>query len=191
MVFFSCQKEWTKEEYTVFLNEEENGIVQKFEKGNLEIKAGYIPNEWMASRFLEEDLDRQKLDSIKRKLKDNLYFSLEFSANGKDLLSNLAGNRTQFGTLVNKLAFGLEDNVCLTTQSKDTLNLIDQHFPRYYGMSDANHVLLIFDQQNIKNKNQNLQLKLKDVGLKTGDISFRYKKEHIKRINKMHLKTEQ
>ncbi len=188
LVFISCQRKMTKDEYMVMLNDKENGIVQTFEKGNVVIKAQYLPEEWMASQFLGENLTREKIDSIKRNITNNIYFSLKFSANGKDLLSNVATNKAQFGTLVNELAFGLNDNLFLITENRDTLELVDQHFSRYYGMADANHVLLIFNKENIT-IDQDLKLKLKDIGIRTGDMSFNFKQKDLKKANTIKLKT--
>ena len=111
-----------------------------------------------------------------------LYFILSISKDDKEILSN-AADIQKFSQLVHQFAFGMGEKVIMTNMMKDTIPLLDAHYPRMYGMAPSTDILLIFKYENIE-KAKILKIKIKDFGLQTGDMTFKFETKKITMIKK-------
>jgi len=127
--------------------------------------------------LVKQELGNKKTtDSIVKVIREKyhkyLYFNLSMSQNKQELLNAKAGNRNEFGAMVNQLAFGMNEKVHLYTQSKDTLALADFIYPRMYGMSNATTLMFVYPRDK-KITQETLNFTIEDLGFYTGEVKFK------------------
>jgi hypothetical protein len=128
--------------------------------------------------LVKQELGDRPSQTAVVKLRDKynkyLYFNLSISRNNKELLSTAPKNRTEFGAMVNQLAFDMQHKVHLFTQTRDTLKLADYIYPRLYGMSNATTIMFVYPRDGKKLKDKEyLSFTVEDLGLYTGEVKFK------------------
>ena len=177
----------TKQELIDYINKPENGLVQEKTILGITTRVSYKPGQIYALQEIEasDSITKEERTEKLEQYSNQVYFILSYSQNGKELLSN-ASDRQWFSKMVNQLAFNMHENVLLTSSESDTLQLLDYHYPRMYGMAKSSNIMLAFKAQN--KDCDYLKLKVKDIGLATGDLSFKFLFKDIQKINKITLK---
>ena len=181
LIFFSCGSKSfdSKDELVAYLQDVDNGYRFKKSINGIDFSLTYRPTDLMVLQFIDDSDQKAKVDRLREKYSDYLYFNLNMSANGKELLSYNIQNRTEFGAKVNQLAFGMSEKMTLVSQDRDPLPLLDYVYPRTYGMGTSTEMLLVFE-----NKSNTLQdyllLSIGDLGLGTGEVSFKIETKKIK-----------
>ena len=178
----SCKKQVNEKELINYIKNPDNGILIEKEIGTVNYKVYYKPSDLLVNQ--EVTAYEIKTDSLIKLYQDiyakNLYFMVSISQNNQEVLNNLAGNKQRFGSMVNQLAFGMDQKVTLTTSEKDTLYLKDYIYPRTYGVGNSTDMLFAFENKNI-NKAEWLQLLIEDFGLQTGDVRFKFLTKDIRK----------
>jgi len=170
----------TKGELASYLQEVDNGYHFKKSINGIDFSLTYRPTDLMVSQFMDEKTEPARVEKLRKKYSQYLYFSFGISANGKELLSQKAQNRAEYGAKVNQLAFGMANNVILTDQKRDTLALLDYTFPRTYGMGRSTNLLLVYENDRKAMQQEHLFLTIKDLGYGTGEVSFKIDTKKIK-----------
>ncbi|HEX2395377.1 MAG TPA: hypothetical protein VHI78_08525 [Bacteroidales bacterium] len=150
------------------------------------IKLTYKPSDLIAVQELKviDTLSKEKIQEIQKRYKQQYYFLLSISLQGKEILHS-AADREWFSSMVNTLSFGMNEYVSLVNEQQDTLKLLTYNYPRMYGMSASTDILFVFERRNL-NSNDILTFKIEDFGLYTGDLKFRIR---VKDVNKVpHLR---
>ncbi|WP_242446438.1 hypothetical protein [Nonlabens agnitus] len=106
------------------------------------------------------------------------------SANDKELLSSMAGDRSRFGEMVNQLAFGMGDKVHLFTKERDTIEMTDFIYPRMYGMSRSTDIMFVYPREAIE-KTEEINFTVEDLDLYTGEVRFKMETVKIKNQPKL------
>jgi len=140
----------------------------------------YKPTDILVNQELTGEANAFKVDSLRKKYGKYLYFNLSMSKNNQELLSNVAGNKQQFGAMVNELAFGMEKKVHLYTPQKDTIAMADYIYPRMYGMSGATTMLLVYPREEMVTNATYMTLTIEDLGFYTGEVKFKVPTKIIK-----------
>lgn len=180
LCIFSCQrKDKTLSDY---VKNPRNGLSKENIINGVKYEMSYRP-----SRFFVENEQRRKpdinRDSLENFYNKNYYFLLELSSGNLDLMRAIQTDREQFGKMVHQLAFKMENSTTMITNKKDTIPVAMSHFVRTYGMSPKNTIILAFNNDKVKDANW-LKIKLKDIGLNSGDMSFKFKVKDIKETPK-------
>ncbi|MEN1784861.1 MAG: hypothetical protein AAGF77_06930 [Bacteroidota bacterium] len=139
----------------------------------------YRPTDLLVTQSLSANSSKEEIDSLKTVFGDQLYFNLSISKAGKEVLNTFAGNRRQFGAMVNQLAFGLSNKVQLLTAKRDTIAMISHLYPRLYGMGGGNTILMAFPRDERLFKGETFQLSVTDLGLGGGKLNFEFKSKAI------------
>ena len=178
----SCsQKEFdTSEELMVYITDPENGYVQQKEVNGIAFSLLYRPTDLLVQQEISEDATKQEIDSLRKKYNDYVYFNLSMSKNNQEILNGLAGDRAKFGTMVNQLAFGMEEKVHLFSKKKDTIAMADYIYPRMYGMGGGTTILLVYPRSTNIMKDDFFHLTIEDIGLTTGEVGFKIPVKPIK-----------
>ncbi len=166
-----------------YINNPKHGLTKKITVNNINYKLTYKPSTSFVYNSIKNDKSSLE-ESLKQTYENHYYFLLQLSSGQNDLMKSLSNNRSQFGELVNQLAFELEKKVNLTTNEKDTIPLAFSHFVRTYGMAPENTVLLCFSKEDLKSDKW-LKINIEDLGLNTGTVRFKFKKKDINRIPKI------
>lgn len=174
MLLAACNKNMSYDEYVSYVNNPKNGLIQEKTVNGTTIKLTYKPTQMMVQQELEriDSLTNEIKESIQGKYADKHYLTLSFSQNSKEILSSNS-NRQQFSQLVNQFAFNMGNQVLLTTETRDTLQLLDFHYPRLYGMAPSTNIIFVFERE--KEPSKELLLTVSEFGLRTGNIRFKLK----------------
>ncbi len=172
----SCtQKKFSNEtDLLAYLKTPENGYVQNKTINGIAYNLMYRPTDLLVKQELG---DTKPTDSIIHALREKynkyLYFNLSMSQNNQELLNAKAGNKNEFGAMVNQLVFGMGQKVHFYTKSKDTLELVDFVYPRMYGMSKATTIMFVYPREEKALQEEQLNFTIEDLGFYTGEVKFK------------------
>ncbi|MBL0684181.1 hypothetical protein JJQ60_11685 [Aquimarina mytili] len=177
----------TSEELMSYIQQPEHGYLHTKTVNGVDFSVLYKPTDLLVDQELTDE-EVSIVDSLRDQYGKYLYFTLSMSKNNQELLSNVAGNKQQFGAMVNELAFGMEQKVHLYTPQKDTIAMADYIYPRMYGMSRATTMLFVYPrEENIENK-EYLNITIEDLGFYTGEVKFKIPTEIINNEPKIQFK---
>ncbi len=162
-----------------YLKNEENGYLQSKQINGVQYQLMYKPTDLLVSQELNgKKANQATIDSLRSKYDRYRYYNLSMSKNNKELLTNVARDRQQFGSMVNTLSFGMEQYIHLFTEKRDTIALLDYVYPRMYGMSKSTSMLLVYPKEELANSEQ-INFSIADLGFGTGEVSFNQSTELI------------
>ncbi len=164
----------SKEELLEYIKNEDHGFILKKNINGVDFSLLYKPTDLLVMQDLGEDRSKGRIDSLRDKYKDYMYFNLSMSVNNKELLSVVPQNRNEFGAMVNQLAFGMGEKVHCYTNNKDTIPLTDYVYPRMYGMSNNTSILFVFPKTEEVNNAEQLYFTIEDIGMNTGEVKFKF-----------------
>ncbi|WP_299600618.1 hypothetical protein [uncultured Aquimarina sp.] len=163
----------SKEELWEYINDPKNGYIHTKTVNGVDFSLVYKPTDILVDQELSGQATAKEIDSLRNKYREYLYFNLSMSKNNKELLSNVAGNKQQFGAMVNQLAFGMEQKIHFYTPKKDTVEIADYIYPRMYGMSGATTILLVYPKEKMVTNQEFMTLSIEDLGFYTGEVKFK------------------
>jgi hypothetical protein len=180
LLFTSCNRKLNKEKLVEYIKNPENGVMKDKSIGSINISVYYKPVDFLVQQELvsSDVIKNSKIEEIRENYSKNLYFQISISMNDKEVLNNAAYNRQEFGRMVNQLSFEMGNRVYLTDNDNDTLQMMNYLYPRMYGMSKSTDILFSFEKPDLKNT-ESLIFTIKDIGLMTGDIKFKFKTKDI------------
>ncbi|WP_299436990.1 hypothetical protein [uncultured Aquimarina sp.] len=170
----------TEKELLEYIMVEENGFTQNKTVNGYDFQLIYKPTDLLVEQEIGNLITDAKVKTLREKYNKHLYFILSMSKNNQELLNEKAGDRNEFGAMVNQLAFGMNEKVHLYTKSKDTIALVDFVYPRLYGMSRSTSILFIYPKEDNKLKEETLSFTIEDLGLYTGEVKFKVDTNIIK-----------
>ncbi|GAA4277405.1 hypothetical protein GCM10022259_21290 [Aquimarina mytili] len=171
-----------------YIQQPEHGYLHTKIVNGVNFSVLYKPTDLLVDQELTDQEEVSTVDSLREQYGKYLYFTLSMSKNNQELLSNVAGNKQQFGAMVNELAFGMEQKVHLYTPQKDTIAMADYIYPRMYGISGATTMLFVYPrEQNIKNE-EYLNITIEDLGFYTGEVKFKIPTDMINNEPKLKFK---
>lgn len=182
VLLFSCGGKTfdNEEELLTFLKDESNGYLYHKNINGYDFTLMYRPTDLLINQELDEDKEKNNVEELKVKYGKLMYFTLNLSKDDKEMLSVTPKNRSEFSSVVNKLVFGLKDYVYLQTKERDTIEMIDYIYPRFYGMGKSTNIMFIYPKDEIYLKSKYISFTIKDLGFYTGDVKF---KVDTKKIN--------
>ena len=182
----ACQSKHfdTEQAMVDFLKEESNGYYYEKQVNGIDLSLMYRPTDLLVEQSLPSHYDEGIVDSLRHHYGKYLYFNLSMSKSGQELLSTAPRNRNEFGAMVNQLAFGMGNYVHLYTNTKDTIAMVDYVYPRMYGMSKSTSMLFVYPRKEAL-QGSHITFSLEDLGLITGEVSFRIPSTNIKNEPKL------
>jgi len=188
-IFSACCSTFTKEELYEYIKDPENGFVNEKQLAGTDLKLTYKPYQLFAQQELRsvDSLTPEKKAEIENRYSKNHYFILSISQGGREILSN-AADRQRFSMLVQQFAFGMGEKVTLTTAEQDTLQLLDYHYPRMYGMAASTDMVFVFEKE--KKKTDYYTFHLNEFGLKNGNTWFKVDSKIPLRSKRIKIKEE-
>ncbi|RDY61985.1 hypothetical protein DX873_00920 [Flagellimonas nanhaiensis] len=180
--FDSVSKLWSH------VKDEENGYHHQKMVGNVIYTLTYRPTDILVKQALGDNYTEFKVDSLRNKYGDYLYFNLSMSANDQELLNSKASDRNAFGAMVNQLAFGMAEKVHLIGQKRDTIPMADYSYPRMYGMSNSTNMLLVYPKDPRLLKGEFFHFTIEDLGFSTGEVGFKIPTKSLTNEPKLNFK---
>nr|WP_299338449.1 hypothetical protein [Allomuricauda sp.] len=186
-VLISCHEKRfdSEKELWVYIKNPENGYHHQKVVGTIKYELTYRPTDILVKQELGRNTSKTAVDSLRKIYGDYLYFNLNLSANGHELLSSVSVNKNAFGSLVKQLSFNMRDKAQIITMSRDTLSLVDYNYSRLYGMSNSTNLLLVFARDEAILKEEYCHVTIEDFGLGTGDVSFKLFLHQLKKEPKL------
>lgn len=163
----------SSEELVAYIQEPDNGYHYTKTINGVDFSLLYKPTDLLVNQELGEEVVDNKINSLRTKYGEYMYFTVSMSKNNNELLSNVAGDKQKFGAMVNQLAFGMEQKVHLYTPKKDTIALADYIYPRMYGMSGATTMLFVYPREGKVTTSEFMTLTIEDLGFYTGEVKFK------------------
>lgn len=175
LVLISCNNKTfeTAEALWSYIKDTDNGYLQNKTVNGVEFSLLYKPTDLLVEQELVDYSEDSLIKRYRNKYKDFMYFTLSMAKNNRELLSNVAGNKQQFGAMVGELAFGMGQKVHLYTSQKDTITLTDYIYPRMYGMSGATTMLFVYPRNKKELEKEYLNFTIEDLGFYTGEVKFK------------------
>lgn len=167
-----------KYELQQYSGDSNNGLIKEEKKGNIITTAHYIPYQLM----FREPLDNGRIkSSIIHTNPSKIYFSVHFSKDGKELLTQL--NMDMYSEILQTLSFRMTPFVSIRTDDGHELSPLDCFFQQTYGFSSNNELLLIFDSAEIL-KSEKYDLSITEFGLGIGDLTYSFLSKDIEKLNR-------
>lgn len=175
LLIISCTNKTfdSSEQLLEYIKQPDNGYLYTKTVNGVDFSLLYKPTDVLVHQELTGEVTTTKIDSLRSKYKEYMYFTLSMSKNNQELLTNVAGDKQKFGAMVNQLAFGMEQKVHLYTPKKDTIVMADYIYPRMYGMSGATTMLLVYPREEKVTKEEFVTLTIEDLGFYTGEVKFK------------------
>ncbi len=163
----------TVEEMNRYIIDQDNEYYYKKSVEGVDYVIQYRPTDLLVKQELGDKRDTKQIDCLRKKYVKYMYFNLSMSLKGRELLSNVVGDKAKFGKMVNDLAFGMDEKVHLFTQKKDTLIMVDFIYPRMYGMTNNTTIMIVYPRDSKFTKEPYLNFTIEDLGLSTGEVKFK------------------
>ncbi|HNP66308.1 MAG TPA: hypothetical protein PKH16_00250 [Aequorivita sp.] len=172
VAFSACNQKTfdSKEALLKYLQDEDNGYIQKKTVNGVDFSLMYRPTDLIVSQMLKSK-KLNEADSLRKVYKDYLYFNLSIAKGNQEILSALS-SRNDFGRMVNRLAFGMEEKTHLYTNKNDTIQILDYIYPRMFGTTNTTSVMFVYPNIEMEDV-QFLHFSVEDIGIGTGDIKFK------------------
>lgn len=181
MLGFGCSSRVeTVEDLQEFINASRNGLKKEKQIGNVNISITNRPTDLLVDQELgNKTPTKEEVDKLRSKYGKYWYFVLSLSANGDEIENYNIGSQANFGSRIQELAFGMNQNVYMVTSNADTLQMADYHYQRTFGVGNSSDFLLAFDREETK-KADELKIVLKDMGLGVGINRFKFELNDLK-----------
>lgn len=170
-----------KELLTIFLQDKDNGYSSYKSVNEVDFNVIYRPTDLLVEQELGENYTVRDIESLRKKYKNHIYFNISISKNNQEILSSLTNDRNSYGEMVNELAFGMEDKLNLITETRDTISMTDFIYPRLYGLGQTTTILIVYPREEVLREGDSFKIVVKDMGLGTGDVGFRFKTNLIEK----------
>ncbi len=174
-----------REELLAYIDDPDNGYKQHKNINGVDFSITYRPTDLLVRQKLGEGASKMELDSLRSKYGKYLYFNVTLGKNNREVLNGLVHNRTDFGAMVNQLAFDMGAQVHLYSKTKDTVALADYVYPRLYGMGGGTSMLFVYPREDKIMQNEFFHFTIEDIGLNTGEVGFKVPTDPIHREPKL------
>ncbi|MCZ8327778.1 MAG: hypothetical protein O9302_06950 [Cyclobacteriaceae bacterium] len=145
VLLVSCEKRMSYDEYSIYMNDPENGYFLECTYSDLKIRYQYTPTDFL---FYKKNMTESELNSIP---KNRYYFKLKLSLDNSSLEVFRAKNGPLGVQRVNEIKTLLKDNfkLIIEDQSYSPLDLI---FQDDIGLGSFTNCLLVYEVNATKRK---------------------------------------
>lgn len=163
----------TDEELQAYILDEDNGLVKKWNDGDLNVDIILRPSESLVAQEIGKGRpDTTTVSRLRKKYSKNLYFMMSVSKGDAEALHSLDGFG-EYSEVLQVLSFRMNEFVRLTTSENDTIPVADFLLNRTYGLTRSTDILFVFSNEKIKDDRW-IQFEFNEFGLKTGIQKFRF-----------------
>jgi len=163
----------SKKDMLMYLADEENGFVQHKKVNGVEFTLLYRPTDLMVAHELPDKAEDKDVYELVKKYRDHAYFTLSLGKNNREILTEVASDKGAYRKLLQKLSFGIERNITVTTQQRDTIPVVDFIYPRMYDLDGKNTVMFVLKKTDKILNDKSLNISIADLGLMTGEVTFK------------------
>lgn len=162
-----------------FVLNDDNGLHKKVTVNDVTIEVTYMPGDLLVAQEMEGRVELSRLDSLRRKYDQQLYFLLTLSKDGKEALHSLDPGGASYSELLNTLSFQMSQYVYITTSSNtEPVAAIDFILNRSYGRASGTELLFAFPAKNNLPSDW-MQINIEEFGLNLGKQQLRFSTDDI------------
>jgi hypothetical protein len=151
--------------------------------GDLDVKVSYLPWDHFAEREITPEHSRVQKDSIMAHYQKQLYFLVTMTANGREPIYAASRSQAQYSERVQKLSFAAGQFFQLRTSEDSVLSFLGSSFPRLYGASGNNQLLLIYKREPYIDQAVWLDLIASDITFGLPTEHYRFKVSDLERAS--------
>jgi len=177
----------SKKDMLIYLTDEENGFIQHKTVNGVEYTLLYRPTDLMVAHELPEKAPVNEVMELVKKYRDHAYFTLSLGKNNREILTEAAGNKGNYRKLLQKLSFDMDRNITVTNQQRDTIPVMDFIYPRMYDLDGKNTIMFVLKRTDKVLKGKRINIAIADLGLMTGEVTFRLPTEIIRNEPKINF----
>ena len=189
LVSLSC-KSYSPEEYLAWVENEENGLIQKKNIAGIEIKASFRPENYNMLKELgpENSRNEKRVEEFHDSNGALQFYELEISNDSVDFIQKQSSNVDDYHDQLYYFTFSFKDDIKLIYPGKDTLSPIIYHFERAYSLSNKKKMIVAFELPEKDDGDRVVQIDC--PLLPTGVVNLYFSQEFIKDASKLKLKYE-
>jgi hypothetical protein len=187
ILFQGCSKSINHAKYMEYIYEPKNGLLLEKKINNVSYRVSYRPSALMIyqHKVAKSNISKEEIKEIENNYNQYHHFLLSISANNREPLSLLPSFQ-DYSTTMQAMAFSINEHIYLVTEERDTLNMVDHHFARYFGHGSSNDILLKFEKE--KKNTKNLIFYINELGFDTGNTRLYFDARKINKSNKLKIK---
>jgi|GEM_PF-706199 len=186
-VFTGCNRPYTHEQDLLsYVQNPDNGLVQQRIVNETHISVMLRPTDLLVAQEIRHAPELPySIDSLRAMYSDKLYFVLSFSNKGNEIENQFLNDRNQYQKAVAYAAAGMQQDIAAVA-GNDTVPLIGYIYPRMYGSTEKNDIMLVFERDRLLKPNA-FRLLIKDRMFGLGIQEFVFHKEDIDKIPALKL----
>ncbi|MBL4670398.1 MAG: hypothetical protein JKY30_14200 [Flavobacteriales bacterium] len=190
LLLSSCGKNTVDsyEDYLLWLDDTENGLVRDKEAGGITIKVKQLPSNYLAYQDLinEKSIKKSIVDSIIGSYEKSLTFLLTIGVDGDvkkgDIMFQGVRTYKEYKQQLMELNFGIENNISLSIGG-NMYNPVLSHLENVYGLTDKRNITVVFVPATKEDKlfylAEEIQFTYDDELFDTGINHFTFNREDI------------
>lgn len=179
ILFVSCQKQLTAEEYVKWVTNPENGLRKDQKVQDFEISVMYQPQDYIIAKENVTNMNIKNYESKKKSLGNSENFQIRIKlSHGGNILRYKQNNLLNETTRINHFSFSAKNDFSIIT-NEDTMACKLCHYSRNYNLTPTVDLSLLFDELD---KKSDWQLIYKDKQFGLGTVKFLFKEEKISNI---------
>ncbi|MDJ1501170.1 hypothetical protein [Xanthocytophaga agilis] len=177
-------------EFKAYINNPENGLIQKKEIEGTQVSLTFIPGEIFLQQELQNHSDWSSIavDSIRTIYANRLCFALDLSKDNREIEASFINNRNAYNQVLQYLNREIGEQIKLIMPS-DTLPVTGSVYPRMFNTTNHSRIILIFDTRKVK-LDEDFKIEITDSQLGLGVVSFPFKMDNLKAIPSLKLLDE-
>jgi hypothetical protein len=169
-VFFSCAKKHvSREELQAYVADSTHGLRKCRRQDDAMVEVLYRPSDLLQATNLKDTAAKPG----KAMYDSCYYFVVNLSKSDQELEVFYVNAGYDLAPTMERLAFGMQQYMYITTPAKDTIFPLDVVYPRMYGSSGRSSFMLAFKKNSFSSLDH-FDFLIQDVGLEIGKSRFTY-----------------
>lgn len=186
----SCSNYLKPNDYIVWVNNTEHGLIKEYTKSGYLFKAYYRPSSYLALKELADvNISDKLLDSVNNEYDGSYYFDIKIfnSENpNEDALKSFLNNEQEYYARMEYLSSYVNNDFKLVHNS-DTMRCMMHHFERTYKLSPNISLSLAFEKEDIRRFSDNLRLLYKGPFSNDSLLIIEFTKNDLNNIPQLKL----
>ncbi|WP_435624319.1 hypothetical protein [Flagellimonas sp.] len=153
--------------------EEKHGFTKHKQVNGVDFVLTYRPTDLLVAQEIPIGPEQDEVENLRDKYSGYMYFNLSMSYKNREVLTAALRDRSKYQRVLKNLAFNMGDNIKIYNEEGQTFPVADCIFPRMYDLDGKNTLLLVVKRDERLLKNDSFKITLKDIGLYTGQVTFK------------------
>lgn len=193
LILTSCVEKTvtSNEEYLMWLNDEDNGLVMSKEVGGITIKVKYLPANYLAYQdlFGQVTISKSVADSVVNYYNKSLTFLMTIGVDGDskkgDVMYQGVQNYEEYKKRLYSMNFDIENDILIKIGEKKYLPVLS-NLENGYGLTESRNITLVFVPETKEEQSfysaEEIQFTYDDELFETGINHFTFDRKKLNNI---------